>query len=73
MSRPKWRKLIKVRVTAPKYAIYKDVVVVVKRGCALIIGQRLRVFGLEYELRWYLLIGKSLKRFFKSAQKGLIF
>ena len=47
MSRPKWRKLIKVRVTAPKSAIYKDVLVVVKRGCGVIRGQRLRIFDLE--------------------------
>ena len=47
MSRPKWRKLIKVRVTAPKSAIYKDVMVVLREGCGVIRGQILRVFILS--------------------------
>ena len=59
----------------PDFEVWGDVLVVVRKGCTVIIRVRLRVFDLYKKFRWYFVgswgLGDFLKRDHKSHTFGL--
>ena len=54
---------------APHFVNCGDLLIVVRKGCALIVRMKLIVFYFKYELLWYFVSDGGFSDFLKSVRK----
>ena len=60
---PKSRKSLKLRHVRPNFEIYAPFVVIQRRGCGVIRGEKLIISDIDDRLRWYVVKGVGFSDF----------